>query len=122
MKRCLIVDDSSVIRKVTHRILESMRYKVAEAENGQEALDRLRVEMPDVILVDSCMPLMGGQDFLAALREFDPKPRPFVVYCTSEYDTADLSRALAAGADDFLMKPYDREALETKFADFRAIV
>ena len=70
MKSCLIVDDSSVVRKVARRILEDLDYVVDEAEDGQEAFDKCRQEMPDAILLDWQMPVMGGLEFLKLLRAY----------------------------------------------------
>src|SRR5262247_1461618 len=68
MKTCLVVDDSSVIRKVARRILEGLNFKISEAEDGQQALDECKREMPDAILLDWNMPVMDGYEFLKALR------------------------------------------------------
>ena len=68
MKTCLVVDDSSVIRKVAKRILEGMDFQITEAEDGQQALDQCQRMLPDAILLDWNMPKMDGYDFLKALR------------------------------------------------------
>ena len=65
MKSCLVVDDSSVIRKVARRILEDLSFTITEAEDGQQALERCQAEMPDAILLDWNMPVMDGLEFLA---------------------------------------------------------
>lgn len=117
MRQCMVVDDSPVIRKVARALFESLGFDVAEAENGQQALDLCRGAVPDFILLDWHMPVMGALDFLAAMRSMPSSKRPFVLYCTTEPDTADISRAFDAGADDFIIKPFDREALEGKLAD-----
>jgi two-component system chemotaxis response regulator CheY len=121
MKRCLIVDDSSVIRKVARNILESMGYEVIEAENGQEALDRCRaVPAPDLVMLDWHLPVMGAMEFLAALRLMQAGRRPFILYCTTENDATDISRAFSAGADDYFMKPFDRASLVNKLTEISA--
>lgn len=121
MNRCLIVDDSSIIRKVTRHFLESMRYTVSEAENGREALDLCRQLLPpDVILLDWHLPVLGAMDFLARLRATSAGRRPFVIYCTTENDAEDITRAFAVGADDYLLKPYDRATLLAKFTQISA--
>ena len=68
MKQCLLVDDSSVIRKVARRILEAQGFNISEAENGQSAIALCRQAMPDGVLLDANMPVMDGFEFLAALR------------------------------------------------------
>ena len=115
MKSCLVVDDSSVVRKVARRILEDLDYIVDEAEDGQEALDKCRQEMPDAILLDWHMPIMGGLEFLKLLRAYVGGTDPFIVFVTTENDIGQIAQAMRAGADDFMMKPFDREFLEAKF-------
>jgi two-component system chemotaxis response regulator CheY len=68
MKNCLVVDDSSVIRKVARRILEGLEFQIAEAEDGEQALEACRRQMPDAVLLDWNMPKMDGYEFLRALR------------------------------------------------------
>ena len=116
MKSCLIVDDSSVVRKVARRILEDMDFIVDEAEDGQEAFDKCRQEMPDSILLDWQMPIMGGIEFLKLLRGYVGGEKPHVVFCVTENDIGQIALALKAGANDFMMKPFDRDLLEAKFA------
>lgn len=114
MKSCLVVDDSKVIRKVARHILEGLDFTVSEAGDGQEALDACRSQMPDVILLDWNMPVMSGMDFLRALRTTDAAPRPKVVFCTTENGVAHIRAAIDAGADEYVMKPFDRETLASK--------
>ncbi|WDR04201.1 response regulator [Devosia algicola] len=115
MKSCLIVDDSSVVRKVARRILEDMDYVVDEAEDGQEAIDKCQQEMPDAILLDWNMPIMSGLEFLKLLRTYEGGEKPKVVYCTVENDIGAIALALKAGASDYMMKPFDQAILEAKF-------
>lgn len=116
MKSCLVVDDSSVVRKVARRILEDLDYIVDEAEDGQEAFDKCRQEMPDAVLLDWQMPVMSGLEFLKLLRAYVGGPSPMVVYMVTENDVGQVALALKAGATDFMMKPFDRDILEGKFA------
>lgn len=115
MKHCLVVDDSSVIRKVARRILEDLQFTISEAEDGEQALTRCRHSMPDVILLDWNMPVMDGLEFLRALRQEERGHNPKVVFCTTENDVGQIARALHEGADEYIMKPFDREILESKF-------
>ena len=117
MKQCLVVDDSSVIRKVARRILEDLGFEIAEAEDGQKALDRCRETMPDAILLDWNMPVMDGIQFLIELRKDKAGKHPKVIFCTTENDVAQIARALHAGADEYIMKPFDREIVEGKFLE-----
>jgi len=115
MKTCLIVDDSSVIRKVARRILEGLDFQIVEAENGEEAIASCQRQLPDAILLDWNMPKMDGYDFLRLLRRLPGGDKPKVVFCATEYDVAQIARAMHAGADDFIMKPFDREHVQAKF-------
>ena len=114
MKKCLVVDDSRVIRKVSRHILESLDFDVAEAENGREALDACEVSMPDLILLDWNMPVMSGIEFIIKLRACKGGDRPKVVFCTTENDVAHIRAAIEAGADEYVMKPFDHETLQIK--------
>src|SRR5215204_4447178 len=117
MKTCLVVDDSSVIRKVAKRILEGMEFQILEAEDGQQALEACQRTLPDAILLDWNMPKMDGYDFLKALRRMPGGDRPKVVFCTTENDVAHIARALHAGANEYIMKPFDRDIVEAKFQE-----
>jgi two-component system, chemotaxis family, chemotaxis protein CheY len=114
MKTCLVVDDSKVIRKVARHILETLDFRVTEAGDGQEALDSCMASIPDVILLDWNMPVMSGMDFLRALRDSHIANKPKVVFCTTENGMAHIRAAIEAGADEYVMKPFDRETLESK--------
>ena len=109
MKTCLIVDDSRVIRKVSRHILETLGFAVDEAENGKAALDACEAAMPDVVLLDWNMPVMTGIEFLVHLRQRPGGDKPKVVFCTTENDVAHIREAIAAGADEYVMKPFDHE-------------
>ena len=114
MKTCLIVDDSKVIRKVARHILETLDFTVSEAADGREALDCCIACPPDVILLDWNMPVMSGMDFLRALRDTNLGSRPKVVFCTTENGMAYIRAAIEAGADEYVMKPFDRDTLHSK--------
>ncbi|MEP6785610.1 MAG: response regulator [Sphingomonadales bacterium] len=113
-RTCLVVDDSKVIRKVARHILETLDFEVDEAGDGREALDRCAKALPDVVLLDWNMPVMSGIEFLRELRSSDVTPRPKVVFCTTENGTAHIKAALDAGADEYVMKPFDRDTLASK--------
>jgi two-component system chemotaxis response regulator CheY len=117
MKRCLIVDDSRVIRKVARRILEDLQFEIEEAADGLEALQACRRQMPDAILLDWTMPVMSGIDFLRQLRQEPNGDKPKVVFCTTENDVERIAEALKAGADEYMMKPFDGDILHSKFAE-----
>lgn len=114
MKTCLVVDDSKVIRKVARHILEGLDFSVSEAGDGREALDHCRQSPPDVILLDWNMPVMSGMDFLRELRGAENNAQSKVVFCTTENGMAYIRAAIEAGADEYVMKPFDRDTLESK--------
>ena len=111
-----MVDDSRVIRKVARRILEEIGYEVAEAGDGVDALAWCRAAMPDAILLDWNMPAMNGIDFLRVLRQEPGGQAPVVVFCTVENDIERIREALDAGASEYIMKPFDGDIIEAKFA------
>ena len=116
MKHCLVVDDSRVIRKVTCRILSDLHFKTGEAEDGISALAACRAKMPELILLDWNMPNMNGIEFLKVLRRERGGQQPVVVFCTTENDIPHITEALGAGANEYIMKPFDSEIIESKFS------
>lgn len=115
MKRCLIVDDSRVIRRVAGRIVEDLGFKVEEAADGAKALDASKVSLPDVVLLDWGMPNMNGIEYLTELRKLPNGTEPRVVFCTAENDVEHIQTALDAGANEYIMKPFDGEIVRAKF-------
>ncbi len=116
MKSCLIVDDSRVIRKVARNILEDLGFETSEAANGQEALEACQNRDFDAILLDWYMPVMNGIDFLRAMRALPNGQGPVVVFCTTENDISNIQEAIEAGANEYVMKPFDSEIIQAKFA------
>lgn len=114
MKNCLVVDDSKVIRKVARHILESLQINVSEACDGRDALSQCQSEEHDVVLLDWNMPVMSGMEFLQQLSALKAARRPKVIFCTTENGLGHIRAALEAGADEYVMKPFDRDTLESK--------
>lgn len=114
IKTALIVDDSAVIRKVARRILETLDFSVRDAEDGATALVMCAEAMPTVILLDWNMPNMDGYEVLRQLRQSPLGDRPKILFCTTENDVGAIARALRAGADEYIMKPFDREIMMAK--------
>lgn len=111
---CLVVDDSRVIRKVTAKIAKSLGYTPVEAQDGIEALALCKRGMPHLVLTDWEMPEMNGLVFVRQLRAIPtPKP-PIVVFCTSKGAVEDIHEGVKAGADDYIVKPFDEAALRAK--------
>ena len=116
MKSCLIVDDSKVVRMVARKIIEGLNFAIEEADNGHTAMDQCLKRMPDAILLDWNMPVMSGIDFLRNLRQMPGGQTPVVVFCTTENDIQHIQEAISAGANEYIMKPFDSEIIESKFS------
>lgn len=116
MKSCLIVDDSKVIRMVARKILHELSFQTAEAEDGKVALEACKASMPDAVLLDWNMPVMNGIEFLRELRQLPNGDHPVVVFCTTENDIEHIQAAITAGANEYIMKPFDSEILQAKFS------
>ena len=117
MKTCLVVEDSGVVRKVARRILEEMGFFVMEAEDGEQALEICKHALPTAVLLDWNMPVMDGYEFLGNLRRMPRGDMPKVVFCTTENGIDHIARALAAGADEYIMKPFDKDIVADKFRE-----
>jgi two-component system chemotaxis response regulator CheY len=117
MKTCLIVEDSEVIRKVARRIMNNLNFDAIEVTNGQEALDTCELGLPELILLDWHMPVMGGMEFLQSFRPVFKKKRPYIIFCATDNDKMELARAITLGANDYVLKPYDRESLKAKIRE-----
>jgi two-component system, chemotaxis family, chemotaxis protein CheY len=117
MKNCLIVDDSRVTRKVARRILEELEFGVEEAEDGREGLEICRRKMPDAILLDCGLQGMTGVEFLRVLRREPSGQGPIVVFCTIENDISLITEAVTAGANEYMLKPFDREIVKSVLSE-----
>lgn len=117
VRTCLIVDDSRIIRKVSRRIVEGLGFEVDEAADGAEALAYCAAMMPELVLLDWNMPVMDGITFLRRLRAQPGGDQPKVLFCTIETAVDRIQEALEAGADDYVMKPFDGEILTSKLAE-----
>ena len=116
MKTCLVVDDSKVIRMVARRILEGLSFAITEAADGQKAIEACQQKMPDAVLLDWNMPVMNGIEFLRALRKMPGGEAPIVVFCTTENEMAKIQEAISSGANEYIMKPFDGDIIQSKFA------
>jgi two-component system chemotaxis response regulator CheY len=117
MKHCLVVDDSRVIRTVARRIMEELSYSVAEAEDGMEGLRVCREKMPDLIFLDWNLPSMKGLDFVRSVRGQHDGGHPVILFCTTESDPGEIASAMAAGANEYVLKPFDGSSVRAKLAD-----
>ncbi|WP_378949254.1 response regulator [Mesorhizobium sp. ANAO-SY3R2] len=118
MKRCLFVDDSSVIRKVAKRILNSADLVVIEASTGAEGLDMCAYDMPEIIVVDGSLEDMNVVDFIRRVRAMPAHVKPQIAICLTEVDIGAIMRAKRAGAQGYLLKPFTRPQLLERFRAF----
>jgi two-component system chemotaxis response regulator CheY len=116
MKSCLVVDDSRIVRLLARRILEDLSFEVLEAADGEDALEICRDGMPTAILLDWNMPVMDGMQFLQHLRDMPGGAEPKVILCTTENGMPKIMDAISAGADEYIMKPFDTQIIESKFS------
>jgi two-component system chemotaxis response regulator CheY len=116
MKQCLIVDHSPALRTIARRILEELQYAVGEAEDGLSALTACRAAMPDLIFLDWNLPHMMGVEFVKALRGLANGDHPRILFCTTENNRREIASAIAAGANECILKPFDRGQVRTKLA------
>lgn len=114
MKRCLIVDDSRFVRKLARRFLEELEFLVDEAEDGQQALGFCEQGLPDCVLLDWVMPVMDGLAFMREMRKLPGAGGVKILFCTVQNELPDIETALAEGADEYIMKPFDKETLRSK--------
>jgi two-component system, chemotaxis family, chemotaxis protein CheY len=113
-KTCLIVDDSRVVRKVARRILEELGFTCDEAEDGAIAVDMIKKSMPMLVMLDWNMPNMNGLECLQTLRKLPGADSTKVVMCTTENDMSHIMQAMQSGANEYIMKPFDKEIVENK--------
>ncbi len=117
MKQVLVVDDSPMIRRIAKKILEELNFTTVEAEDGQKALVACTSGMPDGILLDWNMPVMDGLQFLLNLRQLPGGGTPKVLFCTTESDVKHIERAMQAGADEYIMKPFNKQIVKSKLEE-----
>jgi len=122
MKHCLVIDDSRVMRAVARRILEQMQYSVDEAEDGMTGLRACHDRMPDLIFLDWNMPNMKGVEFVRSVRGQAEGGHPVILFCTTENDVDQIATAMAAGANDYVLKPFDAGQIQGKLADIGVTV
>lgn len=114
MALSLVVDDSKVVRTVSKGIMEGLGFEVVEAEDGEKALAKCKERFPEVVLLDWNMPVMDGMEFLLAFRQLKESQNTKIIFCTTENDMAKIQAALASGADEYVMKPFDADIIKGK--------
>jgi len=115
--RALIVDDSRAIRTIIRTILKPLGFETFEAGHGLEALARLKEVGPvDLALIDWNMPEMGGLDLVKALRADTSNDGTRLMMVTTETDIGEVCKALEVGANEYLMKPFNKDLMLEKLA------
>lgn len=117
--RALVIDDSKAMRSILARMLHGLGYEVVEAANGREALERLQIGgKVDLALVDWNMPEMNGLEFVRAVRAEHIHDGILLMMVTTETEMENVVRALAAGANEYVMKPFTQEVILEKLRIF----
>lgn len=117
-RRCLIIDPSSMVRRVAARIIRELGLEALDAKTGQEALDLCADRMPEAIMIDWSLPDMQADQFLKELDGIlarSNSARPTVIFCSGERKVSRIVDALKAGADEYIMKPFDSDIIRSKF-------
>ena len=114
MKTCLIVDDSKIVRKVVRSIVEHLGFAVIEAEDGQVAVAQVKANAIDVMILDWNMPVMDGLECMRYIRADVTIAQPKIIFCTTENEFSKIQQAMAAGADEYVMKPFDESIIAGK--------
>jgi len=114
--KALIVDDAKVVRVALSRIMNQLGYETVKVEDGQQALDAMdKHPDTDVVMLDWNMPVMNGYDFLVAMRQMpEHANNPKVIMVTTETGMPSMLKALAGGADEYIMKPFDKDMVAGK--------
>ncbi len=112
--RALVVDDSKAVRSILTRILADIGFGVAQAADGVEALSELRKAVPDVALLDWNMPNLNGLELVVAIRRQGAYDGVKLMMVTTESETQQMVRALDAGADEYVMKPFTKDVIVDK--------
>ncbi len=111
----MIVDDSSVIRKVAKRILSSSELVVIEASSATEALYMCEADMPHIIVLDMSLPDMEAVEFIMRATAIESAIKPQIVVCVTQFDIGPIMRAKRAGAKGYILKPFNRQLLLDRF-------
>lgn len=113
-KKAMVVDDSGIVRRVSRGIMEALGYTVCEAEDGQKALEVFADNQPSLILLDWHMPVMNGIEFIRELRARADGKEAVVIFCTTETQLESIQEAITAGANEYVMKPFDEDIIRGK--------
>ena len=112
MAKCVIADDSRIIRMLLSKIMANLNFEVIEAEDGEEVVEMVELNEPAVVIMDWRLPVLDGIDALYKIRSLKKIKQPKVMFCSSLVDVDKIREALDGGADDYIMKPFDEEIIK----------
>ena len=119
MPSCIVADDSKIMRMLLSKIMENFGYTVDEAEDGEDLLELCAKNMPDLIISDWQLPLIDGSDVLYKIRSDKKIKQPVFMFCSYLKDRNIMEQAVAGGADDFIMRPFDEDIIASKLKMIR---
>ena len=119
MPSCIVADDSKIMRMLLSKIMENFGYTVDEAEDGEDLLEQCAKNMPDLIISDWQLPLIDGIDVLYKIRSDKKVKQPVFMFCSYLKDRDIMEQAVAGGADDFIMRPFDEDIIASKLKMIR---
>ena len=114
MPSCIIADDSKIMRMLLTKIMENFGYLTTEAEDGEDLLEQCAKNNPDLIISDWNLPLIDGLDVLLKIRSDKKIKQPIFMFCSYIKDEEIIRQAINAGADDFIMRPFDEDIIASK--------
>ncbi len=114
MKKCIIADDSKIICMLISKIMSNLGYEVIEAEDGEEVVEMCEREEPELIIMDTKLPILDGLDAMYKIRDMLRINQPKIIFCSAVNDPERIKEALDGGADDYIMKPFDEEIIVSK--------
>ena len=114
MSKCIIADDSRIIRMLLSKIMVNLGFEVIEAEDGEEVVEMVELNEPSIVIMDWRLPALDGIDALYKIRSLKKIQQPKVMFCSSIIDIEKIREALDGGADDYIMKPFDEEIIISK--------
>ena len=114
MKKCIIADSSPIIRLLLTRIMENLQYEIHEAEDGEEVVELCEKLEPDLIIMDTKLPILDGLDAMYKIRDMQKLNQPRIMFCSGSTDVEHIKEALEGGADDYILKPFDEEIIISK--------
>lgn len=114
MKKCIIADDARVVRMVSAKILENLGFEVVEVEDGEEALEELEEKLPDLLILDWKMPVVDGIDVMRRVKKMEDGDKVKIIFCSAVCDLEKIQSVLNEGADDYIIKPFDHDIIQSK--------